>query len=96
MLKDPKSLKVSAISWMGKSLWGPEKWFVGHRDGIYSLRYFGEGFFNSHGRSQELFAQLLAIQAWSRRLPAIGGNHSRLAGLESILALTPLVGISSC
>lgn len=59
MLKDSKSLKVSAISWIEESLCGPEKWFVGHRGGIYSLRHFGEGFFNIHGCSQELFAELL-------------------------------------
>jgi hypothetical protein len=42
MLKDSKSLKNQRNFVDGKCLGDPDKWFVGHRDAIYSQRYFGE------------------------------------------------------
>jgi hypothetical protein len=71
MLKDSKSLKNQRNFVDGKCLGDPDKWFVGHRDVIYSQRYFGERVFQQPWLFAEIVCRALSDQFKDHRLPAI-------------------------
>jgi hypothetical protein len=71
MLKDSKSLKNQRDFVDGKCPGDPDKWFVGHRDVIYSQRYFGERVFQQPRLIAKTVCRVLSEQFKDHRLPAI-------------------------
>jgi hypothetical protein len=48
----------------GKCLCDPDKWFVGHRDVIYSLRHFGDWVFQQPRLLAKIVCRAFVIQSW--------------------------------